>query len=99
LTPQPGNIDQSKFESRQLRRVVIEDDYHIEHDTWGTAVLPKFRLTIHIDGEGPFPAFTTIPGPWYEPGFRDMKHTCPLTEAEPGTAMLYSCPVCSGVQC
>lgn len=89
----------SLFERQpKIRRVEIED-YFIEHETWGSAPRKKYRLTITIEGEGPFPAWTTIPGPWYESISRDMKHTCPLTEAKPGEVMMYACPVCSGIQC
>lgn len=99
-TPQPGNIERSVFASRALRRVEIEDDYVITHQSWGSAVLPKCQLTITLEAD--YPHEWGGSKPWImSPGYQmpAPKHTCPLTEAEPGTAMLYACPVCSGSWC
>lgn len=79
----------------RLRRVVIED-YYIEHDTWGSAPRPRFTLEIQLTEDHPFmkeiPPFVSVSGVVSE-------HRCPLTEAEPGTVMGYSCPECSGTTC
>lgn len=78
------------------RRVVIEDDFVIQHESWGSAVLPRTNIRIEVKlGDFPFPALPmSFPFVMEQP-----KHTCPLTEAKPGTAMLYACPVCSGINC
>lgn len=73
----------------------MTDDYFIQHDTWGSAVLPRFTLTISFDTEDDFVRPLLIPRPVYE----KTKHTCPLTEMKPGESLMYYCPTCSGVSC
>lgn len=76
--------------------MIIEDDYTIQHESWGSAVRHRMDIKIEVKlGDFPFPA-NPIAFPFV---MKQPKHRCPLTEAEPGTGMLYACPVCSGVSC